>query len=40
MTFGRELGLRGLVPANGDLIDLSGQPAKVAELPHGLIELG
>ncbi|TVP89261.1 MAG: ribonuclease J [Pseudomonadaceae bacterium] len=39
MTFGRSLGLQGLVPNNGDLIDLSAQPARVAELPWGLVEL-
>ncbi|MEH6800314.1 MAG: ribonuclease J [Halopseudomonas sabulinigri] len=38
MQFGRSLGLGGLVPNNGDLIDLSAQPCKVAELPHGLVE--
>jgi ribonuclease J len=39
MALGRELGLGGLIPANGDLIDLSAHPAKVAELPWGLIDL-
>ena len=39
MQFGRSLGLGGLVPNNGDLIDLSAQPCKVAELPHGLVEI-
>ena len=39
MAFGRSLGLQGLVPGNGDLIDLSAQPARVAELPWGLVEL-
>lgn len=40
MAFARSLGIGGLVPANGDLIDLSGQPARVAELPWGLVEVG
>ena len=39
-AFARSLGIGGLVPANGDLIDLSGQPARVAELPWGLVEVG
>ena len=33
---GHQLGLRGLIPGNGDLIDLGAQPVKVAELPWGL----
>ncbi|PKM29911.1 MAG: MBL fold metallo-hydrolase [Gammaproteobacteria bacterium HGW-Gammaproteobacteria-11] len=37
--FARSLGMGGLVPNNGDLIDLSGQPAKIAELPWGLVEI-
>lgn len=40
MAFARSLGIGGLVPANGELVDLSGQPAKVAELPWGLVEVG
>lgn len=36
MAFGRSLGLGGLVPANGDLIDLRAQPCKVADLPFAL----
>jgi ribonuclease J len=39
MALGRELGLRGLIPGNGDLIDLGAQPVKVAELPWGLVDL-
>lgn len=38
-SFARSLGIGGLLPANGDLIDLGGQPAKIAELPHGLVEV-
>ncbi|HDZ58271.1 MAG TPA: ribonuclease J [Pseudomonas xinjiangensis] len=37
MQFGRSMGLSGLVPANGDLIDLSAQPCKIADLPSGLV---
>lgn len=36
MEFGRSLGLGGLVPNNGELIDLRAQPCKVADLPWGL----
>jgi len=36
MEFGRTLGLGGLVPSNGELIDLGAQPCKVADLPWGL----
>lgn len=39
MAFGRSLGIGGLVPANGELIDLSGQPCRVAELPWALQEV-
>lgn len=40
LAFARGLGIGGLVPGNGDLIDLSGQLARVAELPWGLVEVG
>lgn len=39
MAFARTLGISGLVPRNGELIDLSSQPARVAELPWGLVEV-
>ena len=39
MAFARGLGINGLVPGNGDLIDLSGQPCRVAELPWGLVQI-
>ena len=39
MAFARGLGIGGLVPGNGDLIDLSGQPCRVAEVPLGLVEV-
>lgn len=39
MDFARNLGIGGLVPANGDLIDLSSQPCRVAELPWALQEV-
>ena len=37
MAFARGLGINGLVPGNGDLIDLSSQPCRVAEMPWGLV---
>lgn len=39
MQFGRSLGLTGLVPDNGHLIDLGSQPCRVASLPTGLVEI-
>ena len=39
MTFARSLGINGCVPGNGDLIDLSAQPCRVAELPWGLVQI-
>ncbi|PRB82851.1 ribonuclease J [Pseudomonas sp. MYb185] len=39
LDFARRLGIGGLVPANGELIDLSGQPCRVAELPWALREV-
>lgn len=39
MAVARELGINGLVPGNGDLIDLSGQPCRVAEVPWGLVQI-
>lgn len=36
MNFGRSIGIGGLVPNNGELIDLSGQPCRVARLPWAL----
>ena len=39
MIFARTLGIGGLVPRNGELIDLSNQPARVAELPWRLLEV-
>lgn len=38
-AFARSLGIGTLVPRNGELIDLSAQPCKVAELPWGLVEV-
>lgn len=39
MAFGRGMGIDGLVPANGDVIDLSGKPRRVAEFPWQLVEI-
>ncbi|QIB50381.1 ribonuclease J [Pseudomonas sp. OIL-1] len=39
LKFSRSLGLSGLVPANGDLIDLRGRPCKVAQMSTGLVEI-
>ena len=39
MAFARSLGISGLVPNNGDLIDLCAQPCRVAELPWGLVQV-
>ncbi|MFA5677809.1 MAG: ribonuclease J [Pseudomonas sp.] len=39
LAFARSLGISGLVPANGDLINLSGQPCRVADMPWGLLEV-
>ena len=39
MSFARSLGINGCVPGNGDLIDLSAQPCRVAELPWGLVQI-
>ena len=36
MDFARRLGIAGLIPSNGELIDLSGQPCRIAELPWAL----
>lgn len=37
LALGQSLGLRGMVPANGDLISLAGLPQKVASTPTGLL---
>ena len=39
MEFARGLGIGGMVPANGDLIDLSERPRRVAQLPWAMIEV-
>lgn len=39
LAFAQGLGISGLIPANGDLIDLSAQPQRVAQLPWGLLEV-
>lgn len=39
MAFARQLGIGGLVPRNGELIDLSGQPCRVADTGWGLVEV-
>lgn len=39
LDFGRSLGLQGILPSNGDLIDLSSQPRKIGTLPWGLVEI-
>ena len=39
LQFARSLGIQGMVPGNGDLIDLSAQPARVADTPWGLLEI-
>lgn len=39
LAFARSLGINGLVPANGQLIDLSGQPCRVADMPWGLVQI-
>lgn len=36
MDFARRLGIGGLIPSNGELIDLSAQPCRIAELPWAL----
>ena len=39
MAFARSLGISGLVPNNGDLIDLCAQPCRVAELPWWVVQV-
>ena len=39
MAFARSMGIGGLVPNNGDLVDLSAQPCRVGELPWGLVQI-
>ena len=39
MKLARQLGLGGMIPTNGQLIDLAAQPCRVAELPWGLVEV-